>query len=89
MRCACRSNSGMPQKMVDILTSNLELDQNDVYRVDGPLDLSRAAKRCSASTARHLNDKPFIPSTPKGFTGPRRRNLHHHSAKATPAAPSL
>ena len=31
----------MPQRLIDILTSNLELDQNDVYRVNGPVDLSR------------------------------------------------
>src|SRR5438270_13182972 len=34
-------NAGMPQRMLELLTSNLELDQNDVYKVDGPLDLSR------------------------------------------------
>src|SRR5581483_4677682 len=32
-------NQGMPQHLVELLTSNLELDQNDVYRVDGPIDL--------------------------------------------------
>ena len=31
--------AGMPQKLMDTLTSNLELDQNDVYRVDGPVDI--------------------------------------------------
>jgi polyphosphate kinase len=58
--------ASMPQKLVDLLTSNLELDQNDVYRVDigrvkALLNVDRPA----------LNDKPFIPSTPKGFSGPR------------------
>src|SRR6185437_6047044 len=31
----------MSQKLVDLLTSNLELDHNDVYRVQGPIDLTR------------------------------------------------
>ena len=31
----------MPQKLVDMLASNLELEQNDVYHFDGPIDLSR------------------------------------------------
>jgi polyphosphate kinase len=62
--------AGMPQKLIDILTSNLELDQNDVYRVDGPVDISRV-KALLGIDRPALNDKPFIPSTPKGFTGPR------------------
>lgn len=60
----------MPQKMIDILTSNLELDQNDVYRVGGPVDISRVKSLLSIDRPA-LYDKPFIPSTPKGFTGPR------------------
>ena len=61
-------NSNMPQKMVELLTVNLELDQNDVYRVDGPIDLSRV--RALLSIERPvLKDKPFIASTPAGFTG--------------------
>jgi polyphosphate kinase len=61
---------GMPQKLIDILNSNLELDQNDVYRVDGPVDISRV-KALLGIDRPVLNDKPFIPSTPKGFTGSR------------------
>jgi polyphosphate kinase len=61
---------GMPQKLIDILTSNLELDQNDVYRVAGPVDISRLKALLSIDRPA-LYDKPFIPTTPKGFTGPR------------------
>ncbi len=61
---------GMPQKLVDILTSNLELDQNDVYRVDGPVDISRVKALLSIDRPA-LNDKPFLASIPKGFAGPR------------------
>jgi polyphosphate kinase len=62
--------SGMPQKLVDLLTSNLELDQNDVYRVDGPVDIGRVKALLNIDRPA-LNDKPFMPSTPKGFGGPR------------------
>ena len=60
---------GMPQRMLDVLTSNLELDQNDVYRVDGPLDISRVRSLLSIERPA-LKDKPFTPSTPKAFSGP-------------------
>jgi polyphosphate kinase len=57
----------MPQKMVDLLTSNLELDQEDVYRVDGPIDLSRLKGLLSIDRP-NLKDKPFISFTPSGLT---------------------
>lgn len=59
---------GMPQKMLDILTTHLELDQNDVYRVEGPLDLSRVRALLSVERPG-LKDKPFTPVTPKALTG--------------------
>jgi polyphosphate kinase len=60
----------MPQRLIDILTSNLELDQNDVYRVHGPVDLSRLRALLSIDRPA-LKDKPFIASVPRGFAGPR------------------
>ncbi|MBV9760864.1 MAG: polyphosphate kinase 1 [Acidobacteriaceae bacterium] len=57
----------MPQRLLDVLTKNLELDQNDVYRVDGPLDLSRTRALLSLDRPA-LKDKPFMASTPRGFT---------------------
>ncbi len=60
-------NTSMPQQLVDLLTSNLELDHNDIYRIDGPLDLSRL-RALLAIDRPALKDKPFIPSVPKGFT---------------------
>jgi polyphosphate kinase len=59
-------NSNMPHKLIDLLTTNLELDQNDVYRVDGPLDLSRTRALPNIDRAA-LKDKPFIPAVPKPF----------------------
>jgi polyphosphate kinase len=63
-------DAGMPQSLIDILTSNLELDQNDVYRVAGPVDISRVRALLSIDWPA-LKDKPFTPSTPRGFSGPR------------------
>ena len=60
-------NTGMPHQLVELLTSNLELDQNDLYRIDGPLDLSLLRALLSIDRPA-LKDKPFIPSVPKGFT---------------------
>jgi polyphosphate kinase len=59
-------NSGMPQHLIDVLTTNLELDQNDVYRIDGPIDLSRVRALLNIDRPS-LKDKPFIPSTPAAF----------------------
>src|SRR4051812_16120875 len=60
-------NTGMPQQLVDLLTSNLELDHNDIYKIDGPLDLSRVRALLSIERPT-LKDKPFIASVAKGFT---------------------
>jgi len=60
-------NTIMPQKIVDLLTANLELDQNDVYRVDGPVDLSRTKALLSIDRPA-LKDKPFTPYTPHGLS---------------------
>jgi polyphosphate kinase len=59
-------NVGMPRKLIELLTSNLELDQNDVYRVDGPVDISRVRALLTIDRPR-LKDKLFIPSTPASF----------------------
>jgi polyphosphate kinase len=56
----------MPQKLVDMLTTNLELDQNDVYRIDGPLDLSRLKALLNIERS-NLKDPPFIPAIPASF----------------------
>lgn len=60
-------NAGMPQKLIELLTSNLELDQNDVYRVDGPVDINRVRALLAIDRPR-LKDKPFIPFTPASFS---------------------
>lgn len=53
----------IPQNTLDILTANLELDARDVYRVDGPLDLSRL-RQLTAIERPDLKDPIFLPHTP-------------------------
>ena len=59
-------STGMPQRLVDLLTSNLELESSDVYRIEGPIDLSRTRALLSIERP-NLKDKPFIPVVPKCF----------------------
>ena len=56
-------NRRMPDSILEILTSNLELDLKDVYHVDGPLDLGRL-KQLGNVERPDLKDKPFVPCTP-------------------------
>jgi len=56
----------MSQKLIDLLTMNLELDHNDVYRVDGPIDLSRFRALLNLERP-DLKDRPFTPSVPQGL----------------------
>jgi polyphosphate kinase len=52
-------NEEMPDGVLEILTKNLELDDNDVYRVNGPLALSRLRHLSSLDRA-DLKDTPFV-----------------------------
>ena len=53
----------MPSSILRILMSNLETTRNDVYRVRGPLSLSRL-KYIAAIEIPELKDPPFVPSIP-------------------------
>ena len=57
----------MPSAMVDFIAGKLELDAADIFRVQGPLDLSRL-RHLLALDRPDLKDKPFLPHTPSGFT---------------------
>jgi polyphosphate kinase len=56
----------MPNSMIDLLAAKLELDAADIFRVQGPLDLSRL-RHLLALDRPDLKDKPFLPHTPSGF----------------------
>src|SRR6202453_609723 len=56
----------MPAAMIEFLAAKLELDAADIFRVQGPLDLSRLRHLLSLDRP-DLKDKPFLPHTPLGF----------------------
>lgn len=56
-------NASMPEALLEILTTNLEIEPTGVYRVDGPLDLSRL-RHVAALERPELKDRPFLPNTP-------------------------
>ncbi len=59
-------HASMPENILNILITNLELDQSDIYRVSGPIDLSRLRHILSIDRP-DLKDKPFVPFTPPGL----------------------
>jgi polyphosphate kinase len=81
-------NDAMPSEVLDILLKNLELDPGDVYKMKGPLALSRLKHLLSVDRP-DLKDKPFVPAVnslllPKEegediFSAIRRQDilLHH------------
>ncbi len=61
-------NARMPASLLDILTTNLEIEANGVYRVDGPLNLGRLRQLTSLERP-DLKDRPFLPQSPPALTG--------------------
>ena len=60
-------DADMPETMVEILASNLELDLASIYRLNGPLDLGRLRHLLNLDRPE-LKDKPFLPWTPPGMS---------------------
>jgi polyphosphate kinase len=56
-------NTSMPPALLEILTSNLELEPSGVYRLDGALDLGRL-RQLTALERPDLKDAPFLPHAP-------------------------
>ena len=80
-------NQYIPAHILEILVENLEMDNKDVYRAAGPIDLGRL-RDLQALDRPDLKDKPFVPYTPAEllpkaeddiFTVMRRQDLllHH------------
>jgi polyphosphate kinase len=59
-------DSNMPHRVLEILTNNLEIDPEDVYRVDSPIGLARLMELYSIDRP-DLKDKPFVPLIPASF----------------------
>ncbi len=54
-------DEGMPDILLDVLRTNFETDDSELYRVDGPLALSRLKALLSLDRP-DLKDHPFTPS---------------------------
>jgi polyphosphate kinase len=52
---------GMPDRLLDILVTNLEIDNSEVYRVEGPLSLVRL-RHLGKIDRPGLKDAPFTPA---------------------------
>ena len=59
-------DSNMPDRIVEILTSNIEIDPEDVYRIEGPIGLSRLVQLYGGDRP-DLKDPPFAPVVPASF----------------------
>jgi len=53
-------DQGMPDSLLDVLRTNFETDDSELYRVDGPLALSRLRALLSLDRP-DLKDRPFSP----------------------------
>jgi polyphosphate kinase len=56
-------NDGMPPGVLEILTKNLEVEPEDIYKLGQPLALSRL-KHLYGVDRPDLKDKPFVPAIP-------------------------
>jgi polyphosphate kinase len=59
-------SSSMPQRVVDILTSNMGVNPQQVYRIEHPIGFGRLMELVSLDRP-DLKDKPFVPFTPPIF----------------------
>ena len=59
-------NAKMPAPLLEILTTNLEIEPCGVYRVDGPLNLGRLRQLTSLERP-DLKDRPFLAQIPPAF----------------------
>ena len=57
-------NRGMPDHLRSLLIENLELDDNDLYTMDGPLGLSNLIEIYPLDRPE-LKDVPFTPRIPR------------------------
>jgi polyphosphate kinase len=56
----------MPDKMLDYLTNSLGLESDDIYRVEGPLNVADLASLCELNRP-DLKYRPLRPSVPQVF----------------------
>ena len=62
---------------------------SEVYRIEGPLDLTGFNSLTRLSEFSHLRDKPITQLTPPGTSATRRRSAGRDSSPRHPSAPPL
>jgi len=67
--------SRTPDRVIDILTSNLEIGREEVYPVKGILDLGRLRQLLSIERP-DLKDKPFVPYVPPALSPKAEEDLY-------------
>ena len=60
--------ASMSEKILEILASNLPIDKQDVFRINGPIGLARLMELYSLDRPE-LKDKPLVPSIPPSLAG--------------------
>src|SRR6516162_4604260 len=59
-------DANMSEKILEILASNLPIDKQDVYRINGPIGLGRLIDLYSLDRPE-MKDKPLVPSIPSSL----------------------
>ena len=59
-------DANISDRILEVLTSNLPIDTEDVYRINGSIGLGRLME-LYALDRPDLKDKPFVPSVPAGL----------------------
>lgn len=60
-------DAGCPQEVVDLLLENFGLSAHALYRIHGPVNLSRVAQVCGMVDRPDLKFPPFQPRLPQGM----------------------
>ena len=61
--------SECPEELSTFLLDHFELDAEDLYPVDGPVNLNRLLRVCDLSGRDDLKFRPFTPGLPAGLVG--------------------
>jgi polyphosphate kinase len=69
------ANPTMPDHLQAILRENLDMDQRDVYLLEGPLGLSGLMGLASLIDRHDLSDPPFLPATPSQLAGDSEKSI--------------
>lgn len=70
-------DSRISTDILRLLAKELELDEKDVYRIQGPLDLKRLREMTSLDRPE-LKYKPFLPYTPSGVQPDPKEDIFGH-----------